>query len=164
MKYDENKYKVWKLPHPLVLHWVINPGVAINEVFLGQRLPKVMLIDKTSKAPLAERSYVPCPSCGELHDARLWSKLNAFGHWFGYVCPACKQKIPCLWNITSLLLLALLSPIWLPIKHYYERDYLAFEAVRCEQQRASLSKSLSKYVWVKLGLYFSVFMFLFMAA
>lgn len=66
MAYDENKYSVQKLPNPLLLHWILNPGLAINEVILGQRIPQVTLIDKTSNASLIERTYVPCPSCGAI--------------------------------------------------------------------------------------------------
>ncbi len=103
MDFDKEKYSIWKLPNLLLVHWIINPAVAVNELILGQRLPKITLIDKTSDAPLLERQYIPCSECNTLHDARLWSKGNAFGHWFGYVCPSCGEKIPCLWNITSLL-------------------------------------------------------------
>src|SRR5262245_54558843 len=31
----------WDLRHPEMLNWVINPGVAVNELVLGQRLPRV---------------------------------------------------------------------------------------------------------------------------
>ena len=61
MDFDKNKYKVWKLPHPMLIHWILNPGLAFNELILGQRIPKITLIDKTSDAPLMERQYVPCP-------------------------------------------------------------------------------------------------------
>ncbi len=50
MEFDKEKYKVWKLPHPMLLHWIINPGLAFNELILGQRIPKITLIDKTSDA------------------------------------------------------------------------------------------------------------------
>ena len=111
MNFDKDKYKVWQLPHPMVLHWVLNPGLAFNELILGQRLPKVMLVDKTSDAPLMERQYVPCPECNVLTDARVWGGSRSKGHWFGYVCPGCNGRIPCLWNLTSLVLLALTFPL-----------------------------------------------------
>lgn len=69
---EDTKFKIWKLPHPMLLHWVLNPGLCINEVLLGQRVPKVTLIDKTSDAPLVERSYVECPHCQTLHNGQLW--------------------------------------------------------------------------------------------
>jgi len=91
-EYDRSKYTVWALPHPLVLNWVLNPGLAVNELLLGQRLPRVMLIDKTSDKPFVERTFVPCPHCGVIHDGRLWGKASAFGRWFGVVCPACGEN------------------------------------------------------------------------
>ena len=55
------KYKVWKLPHPILLVWVLNPIFAFNELILGQRIPKINLIDKTSNAPFNDRIHVECP-------------------------------------------------------------------------------------------------------
>ncbi|WP_244213081.1 hypothetical protein [Idiomarina ramblicola] len=58
MEFDKDKYKVWRLPHPMLIHWVVNPGVAFNELALGQRIPKITLIDKASDAPLMERQSI----------------------------------------------------------------------------------------------------------
>ena len=100
MQYDKNRFKIHALPHPLVLHWVLNPMIMFNELLFGQRLPKVTLIDKKSDKPQLERSsYIPCPHCETLNDSRLWAKGNAFEQWFGLVCPSCHEIIPCLWNI-----------------------------------------------------------------
>jgi hypothetical protein len=46
MKIDETKYKIWTWKNPLMLHWIINPGLAINELILGQRIPKITLVEK----------------------------------------------------------------------------------------------------------------------
>lgn len=94
MDYDQDKYSIQKLPNPLLLHWILNPGLAINQILLGQRVPKILLIDKTSDALLMNRQYVPCPSCGAIHNGMLWGRGNAFGHWIGYICPNCEQKFP----------------------------------------------------------------------
>ena len=112
MQYDKSRFKTWALPHPIVLHWVLNPGLMFNELILGQRQPKVSLIDKESDKSLLERCYIPCPHCETLNDNRLWGKRNTFGHWFGLVCPSCHQVIPCLWNIFSLAVLAITFPLW----------------------------------------------------
>ncbi len=161
MAYDKNKYRIQQLPNPLLLHWILNPGLAINEVFLGQRIPKVLLIDKTSTAPLVDRNYVPCPSCGAIHNGKLWAKGNAFGHWLGYICPSCEQKIPCLWNIFSFLLLAILFPIWFPLKKIYEQKYIAFELSRYKKAEVSATQPIGKFAWVKMGAVFGFFMFAF---
>ena len=130
MQYDKNRFKVWALPHPLVLVWVLFPGAILNELIFGQRLPKVMLIDKESDKPLMERTYVPCPHCETLNDQRLWAKWNAFGHWFGFVCPSCHQVIPCLWNIFSLAILAITFPLWYFPARFFRRRWLEIEKKR----------------------------------
>ncbi len=130
MQYDKNRFKIWALPHPLVLHWVLNPGLMFNELILGQRLSKVTLIDKKSDKPQMERTYVPCPHCETLNDQRLWAKGNAFGHWFGLVCPSCYQIIPCLWNIFSLAVLAITCPLWYFPARFFRQRWLEREKER----------------------------------
>ena len=122
MQYDKNRFKVWSLPHPRVLFWVLFPGTMFFELMLGLRLPKVVLVDKESDKPQMERTYVPCPHCETLNDHRLWANGNAFGHWFGLVCPSCHQIIPCLWNIFSLAVLAITFPLWyFPVRFFRHR-------------------------------------------
>ncbi len=122
MQYDKNRYKIWALPNPLVLFWILNPGAVINELILGQRLPKIMLIDKESDSPLNERCYVPCPHCETLNDGRVWAKAHALGHWFGLVCPNCHQIIPCLWSLWSYVILAVTYPLWsVPARFFRDR-------------------------------------------
>ena len=122
MQYDKNRFKVWALPHPLILFWVLFPALIVNELIFGQRQPKVSLVDEKSDKPFMERTYVPCPHCETLNDGRLWSRRNAFGHWFGLVCPSCHQIIPCLWNIFSLAILAITFPLWyFPVRFFRHR-------------------------------------------
>ena len=114
--------KRWRLPHPVLLHWVLNPVLAFHEIVLGQRVPRLQLICNSCAGPVGSRTYVPCPSCGVVHDARLWSGGNAFGHWLGWICPTCSKRIPCLWNASSLVVIALTAPIWYLPHLYYFRD------------------------------------------
>ena len=130
MQYDKNRFKIHALPHPLVLHWVLNPIIMFNELFFGQRLPKVTLIDKKSDKPQLEGSYIPCPHCETLNDSRLWAKGNAFDHWFGLVCPSCHEIIPCLWNIFSLAVLAITFPLWYFPARFFRRRWLEKEKER----------------------------------
>ena len=130
MQYDKNRFKIHALPHPLVLHWVLNPVIMFNELILGRRLPKVTLIDKKSDKPQLERSYIPCPHCETLNDSRLWAKGNAFDHWFGFVCPSCHEIIPCLWNIFSLAILAITFPLWYFPVRFFRRRWLEKENKR----------------------------------
>ena len=137
MQYDKNRFKIHALPHPLVLHWVLNPVIMFNELIFGQRLPKVTLIEKKSDKPQLERSYIPCPHCETLNDSRLWAKGNAFEHWFGFVCPSCHQIIPCLWNIFSLAILAITFPLWYFPARFFRRRWL-------EKEKERLAKVLER--------------------
>ena len=128
MQYDKNRFKIHALPHPLVLHWVLNPVIMVNELIFGQRLPKVTLIDKESDKP--RTTYIPCPHCETLNDSRLWAKGNAFEHWFGFVCPSCHEIIPCLWNIFSLAILAITFPLWYFPARFFRRRWLEKEKKR----------------------------------
>ena len=151
MRYDKNRFKIWALPHPFSLLWVLFPAFMFNELIFGQRLPKVTLIEKESDKPPEERSYIPCPHCETLNDRRLWAtKGNAFGHWFGLVCPSCHQIIPCLWNIFSLAILAITSPLWyFPVRFFRhrwiekEKERLAKALERPLLQATSIIDSLS---------------------
>ena len=111
-----------ELPNLLLLHWVINPGLVVNELLLGQRVPKLTLECQDCKLPLLERSLEPCPHCGVVHDGRIWAGKSAFGNWLGPVCPSCQQRIPSLWGVASIAVLALTSPIWYLPYRYYFRD------------------------------------------
>ena len=97
------------------------------ELIFGLRIPIVTLIDKESDKPLLERSYVPCPHCETLNDARLWGKGNAIGHWFGLVCPSCHQIIPCLWNIFSFAILVITFPLWYFPARFFRQRWLEKE-------------------------------------
>ena len=130
MQYDKNKFKIYALPHPFIFLWVLFPTLIFNELILGQRLPKVSLVDKESDKPWMERTYIPCPHCETLNDARLWGKGNAFGHWFGFVCPSCHEIIPCLWNIFSLAVLAITFPLWYFPARFFRRRWLGKEKER----------------------------------
>ena len=130
IQYDKNRFKIRAIPHPLVLHWILNPVMIFNELILGQRLPKIMLIDTESDKPLIERTFIPCPHCETLNDSRLWGKGNTFGHWFGFVCPNCHQIIPCLWNIFSLAILSITFPLW-----YFPARFFRHRWIEKEKER-----------------------------
>ena len=163
MNYDKTKYKVWTWKNPVMLHWIINPGLAFNELALGQRVPKVMLIEKNSSKSLGEKSFVPCPHCGTLHTGLKWTPQNktAFKNWFGYYCDSCEKIIPCLTNLTSYIILGLTFPIWFWFKKKYKDKWL-------EEQKMKFSKPLNltfqepKAQWWLRGMLFGLFMYVFM--
>jgi hypothetical protein len=158
---DKTKYKAWTWKHPSMLHWIINPALAFNELVLGQRIPKITLIDKISVKPLMERTLVPCPHCGTLHDGRIWSLQNktVFKNWFGYYCPQCGEIIPCLWNLTSLLILSLTFPLWFWFRHRLKARWLAMQKKRFAN--VEIKKMEWKDTpWLKNGLAWGISVFI----
>ena len=153
MQYDKNRFKIWALPHPYVLLWVLFPTVMFNELIFGQRVPKVTLIDKESDKPFLERSYVPCPHCETLNDNRLWAKWHGFGHWFGLVCPSCHQIIPCLWNIFSLAILAITFPLWYVPARLFRRRWLEKEKERLAKVLERLLIQATSINWLLIGVF-----------
>lgn len=165
MKYDHEKYKVYTWKNGLMLHWVLNPGLAISELVLGQRVPKISLLDKTTVKPRAERSFVPCPHCEKLHDSRTWATQNgtAFKNWFGLYCANCGKIIPCLTNWLSFVVLALTYPIWGWFKKRLKANWLAKQPARYDQIDLEIKPNpFDEKSWVKTGLTWGVLMFVFM--
>src|SRR5712671_261154 len=148
---QSTEMKRWELPNWMLLHWVLNPGLAFNELVLGQRIPKVILICQSCQLPLMERQYIPCPKCGSIHDGRLWAGKSGFGNWLGIVCPTCSTRIPCLRNALSFLLLCVSAPVWyLPYRLYF-RD----RTVSGPAHPPTVSPTIpNKIAWWKMGLSF----------
>jgi len=147
-------------------HLFLNPGIAINELIFGQRIPKETYICKSCTVPLGDRSYVHCTHCGIFHPGRIWSYKNAFGHWLGIVCPTCGGEIACCWNLTSRVLAALTAPLWyLPVKRY-KTKWLQQQHKRITQANEALlleTEASQKPVDYKLvGLLFGGLMFVFL--
>lgn len=164
MQFDK-KYKVYTWKNGMLLLWVINPGLAINELILGQRIPKVSLLDRTSDKPRVERTFVPCPHCGTLHDGRTWAVENgtAFKNWFGLYCPSCGKVIPCLINVASFILLALTFPVWGWFKKALKARWLEKQPGRYEHINIGITPNpYDKRSWAVTGLTWGMFMYLMM--
>jgi len=160
MNYDKSKYKIYDWKHPIVLHWLINPGVAVLELFHGIRVPKVMLIERNSNKALIDRTFIPCPHCNTLHSSAKWYPQNAeFTSWWGGMyCDNCGKTIPYLTNLTTYILLGITFPLW-----YFFKDKL--KALWLKRQKATFVKALKnaqKHKWWLDGLQFGLFMFIFM--
>lgn len=163
MDINEDEFKIWNWKTLTFFHWIINPGTAINELLLGQRIPKVMLIEKNSPRPMMERTYVPCPSCETLHNGSVWSTQNktAFKNWYGLYCPNCGEIIPCLLNIFSRLLIAITYPLWFWKQEDWKKQWLAKQPARFENLKSTQIEH-KKVNWLKMGLVFGGLMFLIM--
>jgi hypothetical protein len=161
MDLETTKYKVWTWRNPLMLHWILNPGLVINELILGQRIPKLTLIERDRNKTLAERSFIPCPHCNTIHSALKWSPQNktAFKNWFGLYCDNCGKTIPCLRNLTSLILLTVTFPIWVWFKNRLKNKWLLLQKNRFSK---ALNLTTPGYNWVSEGLSFGIMMFIFM--
>ena len=161
MNYDETKYKISTWKNPAMLHWIINPGLAVNELIIGQRVPKIMLVEKDSEKTLAEKTFIPCPHCNKLHSGLKWTPQNntSAGNWFGLYCDNCEKIIPCLTNLTSYILLGLTFPIWYWFKDKLEAKWLAEQKIKFSKP---LSLTAPEFKWWYIGLRWGVFMFIFM--
>ncbi len=156
-------FKRWELPHLLVLHWVLNPGLAFNEIVLGQRLPKTQLICQDCDGPILDRAFVPCPSCKTLHLGRLAAGKRSFRNWRGISCPSCNERIPCIWNVFSLLILGLTFPLWALPYFLYFRNLPLRPFFQLEDGKPPIPKSISKRTWIIMGASWGGFMWLIMS-
>lgn len=136
-------YSVWILPHPLLLHWVLNPGLAFNELVFGQRVPAMTFFCRECPGPLMERQYVYCHGCRVFHPGMIWSRSCGFGNWLGPVCLDCGEPIPSLWNLTSRLVLAVAFPLCWALRRY-EGRYLAWARRRTAASRLRLKQRLAR--------------------
>lgn len=163
MDFDKSKYKVYTWKNWMMLHWLLNPGIMVNELILGQRVPKISLEEKTTDKQWFERSIVPCPHCETLHDGRTWSSVNgtAFKNWFGLYCNTCGNIIPCLINVFSLIILIITFPIWGWFKTALKNNWLEKQPQRFfDINLETTTFPLQKISWLKIGLIWGAFMFL----
>ncbi len=56
MEVDRTRYKVYTWKHWMVLHWIINPGLAVCEILFGMRVTGLMLLDRLSDKPAMDFS------------------------------------------------------------------------------------------------------------
>lgn len=155
---DGIEYKVWKLPHPLLIHWILNPGLVINELILGQRIPKQTLVI-SGGLPDPESSLIECKVCESLHPGTLWSGKAMFGHYNGIFCPTCEAKIPQLLNIFSIIILAITVPLWKPVQMIYgERVKQRSLAKLRDAKNAAAIEGVIRNSFVKMGMNFGLLM------
>ncbi|TXD49580.1 hypothetical protein [Polaribacter sp. IC063] len=163
MDFDKEKYKIYTWKNWMVLHWILNPGLAVNELILGQRIPKINLEYKISEKSRLERTFVPCPHCHKLHDGRTWSTENgtAFKNWFGLYCTNCEKIIPCLMNAFSFIMLTITFPIWGWFRKSLKANWLKKQPKRYINIDIKMRPNpYDKKSWIKTGLSWGGFMFI----
>jgi len=141
-------HKTWGPTHLVMVHWLLNPGLAFNELVLGQRVPKVTHICTSCALDQNQRSYVPCPSCGALHPGMLWSKANGFFHYMGLFCPDCGEKIPAMRNGLALLIEGLTAPLWLLPAALVRERWRDSEIARTRAMQGAEHREVN---WIKQG-------------
>ena len=164
MKYDNKKWKIYNWKNWMMIHWILNPGLAFNELILGQRVPKLYLVDIESNKPRIDRNFIPCPHCDKIHHGRTWgTKKTAFKNWFGLYCPDCGGIIPCVRNIFSLLILIVTFPIWGWFRNTLKENWLKKQPKRFEaSDPEDLPNPYEGWKWLNSAFFFGFFMFLFM--
>ncbi|MFT7485651.1 MAG: hypothetical protein ACI9F9_001501 [Candidatus Paceibacteria bacterium] len=91
---EEFRHLTWR--NPSMLHWILNPGLAVNELAFGQRIPAELNICRQCMG-----QSVDCNHCHRAIDGMHWSGKGAFGHWGGLRCPHCDASLPCLSNAVA---------------------------------------------------------------
>lgn len=161
----EHHYKIIGWKNLMILHWILNPGLLFNELFLGQRIPKIYLEDKTMDKPRMERSFVPCPHCNTKHDARIWSvdKGTGLKNWFGLYCPTCSGIIPCHMNVFTFIILAITYPIWGWFKDHLRKKWMDAQPARYQNiEIKDNSHEYDKRRWIITGFTWGAIMFIIM--
>ena len=111
----------WKIG---IIHFACNPGLCINELLLGQRIPKNLHLCKTCNAPFnKEKQYVKCVHCNTMINSYILCGKFGLARHFGVFCPSCEKPLPVYINIFTWLFYALTYPIWYfpwsKLKHKY---------------------------------------------
>ena len=165
MEYDKTKYKIWNWKSPVILHWIINPGVVFSDLVIGQTMPKVILIERFGDKPFYKRSFIPCPHCGELHPDVKYSAQNktALKNWYGFYCDKCSEIIPVHRNITSLLILIVTFPLWGCFKKTLKQNWLDKQPERYKNLNLeTFDKKNTTKNWLKAGLFWGLLMYIIM--
>jgi len=162
MEYDKTKYKIWNWKSPIILHWIINPGVVVSDLIIGLTMPKVTLIEREGKKPFYQRTLIPCPHCGTLHNGLKWASPNktAFKNWYGLYCDNCSKIIPVQRNITSMLILILTFPLWGWFGKTLKERWLEKQPERYKNLNLEIpeNKNTTKH-WLKFGLFMGLIMY-----
>lgn len=149
------------------MHYILNPGLAFNELLLGQRMPKTILTCKACTTSLPNRSYVFCDSCGALHGLDVQKQFFGFGNYFGIYCPGCSKEIKTLRNLTAQIISLVCFPItYFPAKEL-KRKWLSNRSNQIlllksnEAGKELQQQKVEDISYTKMGVLFGVSFYLF---
>ena len=134
------EYRILKWPNFLIAHWRINPGLAFNELVLGQKVPEEIFL--CTNCQFGDRAcYAKCPQCGEfIHSL----EFGVFGYWLGYLCPRCYSEIPTTWNFTSKGILFLVKPVVKLFSKKFEDNYPSYVKRKIEKAKPRYDKFVNR--------------------
>ena len=100
---EDAETKTWRAAGNL--HWILNPGLAFNELALGQRVPA-----EHHECRQCRTDFVDCHHCEHSFGADIdlgWKDQlrQQFGNWRGYPCARCGEPVPSLRNALAALML-----------------------------------------------------------
>lgn len=157
MSYDKKKYIEHKFPHPMFFNWVLNPLIVLLELPLGLRMPKKVLLSNEKNKTIMQRQRIICDHCDSTFSEDVMNWAKAFGNWFGIYCPNCEKKIPCHWNILSILLIFLLMPVWLPIKVIFGEKIKAHSIKKAKSNELSRHNKLIGISYLMYNFFIAMF-------
>jgi len=159
MEFDKTKYDIVDWKNFAMLHWILNPGLVVNELLFGQRVAKITLVEKPNGKTLYQRIKIPCPHCGTIHSHAKWyENNNGFKNWFGLYCDQCGKIIPCQFNLTSLIFLTITFPIWFLFKNKLKEAWLKKQPDRFKN--LNLEEDPISNNWILTGMVWAVMMFI----
>jgi hypothetical protein len=83
-KCSSRQYTTWDPTHLVIRHWILNPGIAVNELVLDQRMPEVMYICRIARnrSVTGHTSFAPAPICiTSPRCGRAETRLDAGSTW-----------------------------------------------------------------------------------
>jgi hypothetical protein len=103
-------HTAWGRSHPVMIHWRLNPGLAINEVLLGQRVGPTWFCSTCKPETLPnvpmpmKKSFLRCGECRVFISSKEWIGPKAFENYDGLICPQCGGQVEVVRNCLGRLI------------------------------------------------------------
>ncbi len=113
----------WKI---CTWHWILNPGLAINEIIFGTRIPSAVLLDDELGNTLVDQQLIVCQHCGHEMPYKNMDRFIGMGLWFGMFCSQCRERIPCVLNVFTAISACIVLPLWYPFWMFFKERYIDY--------------------------------------